>query len=68
MSPSGRWVAWFSGGAAWRADLTTHKATRIDLKPMNGHAVTLQPDDEGHLTMSYRHDEGGLYEVKGSFP
>jgi hypothetical protein len=68
MSPKGRYVAWFSGGDAWRGDVSTRKATRIRLPPLPGIAMTIQPDDSGALTVSYRHDEGQLYEIRGSFP
>jgi serine/threonine protein kinase len=67
-SPSGRFVTWFSGGAAWRADLTSGTAARLDFTWPRGLADGIQPDDEGRVAVSFRHDEGQLYRAQGSFP
>jgi serine/threonine protein kinase/WD40 repeat protein len=66
-SPSGRWLAWYSGGKAWRADLTTGKATEVVFDAPKGAPQTIQPDDEGRVIVSYRHSEGQLFEVRGTF-
>jgi hypothetical protein len=67
-SPSGRYVAWYSGGAAWRADLESARATRIDCGSVHGSAQTIQPDDDGRIIVSARRYEGQLYEASGVFP
>jgi hypothetical protein len=66
-SPSGRYVAWYSGGAAWRADLEAGTAQRVDFPWPRGDADAIQPDDLGRLTVSFRYSEGQLYRVTGTF-
>jgi WD40 repeat protein len=68
ISPSGRYAAWFSGGAVWRADLDEGNATRVAFDWPKGVADGLSSDDEGRVSVSFRHSEGQLYRVTGSFP
>jgi hypothetical protein len=68
VSPSGRYLGWYSGSKAWRADLVTGKAQAIDFAWPRGEPVGIQPDDAGRLTLTFRHPEGQLYEVEGRFP
>jgi hypothetical protein len=67
-SPSGRYVAWFSEGVVWRADLEAGAASRIDFKWPRGLADGIQPDDEGRVAVDFRHAEGQLYRARGRFP
>jgi Protein kinase domain len=67
-SPSGRYVAWFDRGLAWRADLERGVATRVTYPRPAGDADSIQPDDSGAVTFSYRHSKGQLYMAAGSFP
>jgi serine/threonine protein kinase len=67
-SPSGRYVAWYSGGAVWRADLDAGVASRVDFAWPRGVADAIQPDDEGRIAVSFRHSEGQLFRLRGSFP
>ncbi|HEY3819575.1 MAG TPA: protein kinase [Polyangiaceae bacterium] len=67
-SSSGRYVAWYSGGAAWKGDLDAGVASRVDFAWPAGDADSLQPDDQGRLTVSFRHYEGQLYVARGRFP
>ena len=67
-SPSGRYVAWYAAGAAWKADLEAGVASRVDFPWPRGDADTIQPDDLGRITVSFRHSEGQLYRASGRFP
>jgi hypothetical protein len=67
-SPSGRYVTWFAAGAAWKADLLTSKTATFSLETQRGDARAIQSDDRGRVAISYRHWEGQLYDVRGSFP
>jgi hypothetical protein len=67
-SPSGRWVSWYSGGSAWRADLRAGVASRVDFEWPAGEAESVVPDDQGRIVASFRHYEGQLYRVRGVFP
>jgi serine/threonine protein kinase len=68
LSPSGRYVAWLSGPSVWLADLESGAATRVDFSWPRPAVDTLQPDDQGELTISFRYGQGHLYRVIGSFP
>jgi Protein kinase domain len=67
-SPSGRYLTWYAGGEAWRADLVTGTARRVDVPHLAGDADAIQPDDEGRVTVAFRHSEGQLYRASGRFP
>ena len=67
-SISGRYAAWYAGGAAWRADLTTGETTRVQFVWPRGEPDMIQPDDDGNVTVAFRHAEGRLYRVHGTFP
>jgi hypothetical protein len=67
-SPSGRWVAWYAGGAAWKADLEGRVASRVDFAWPAGEADSIVPDDSGRITASFKRSEGQLYRVRGVFP
>jgi hypothetical protein len=66
-SPSGGYVTWFTGSGGYRLDVATGKATFVPFPALPGYAQTLQADDLGRLTLSYRYAKGQLYEVKGTF-
>jgi Tol biopolymer transport system component len=66
-SPSGRYIAWYSTDAAWRADLTTHTAAKVDFTWPAGGPETIACDDDGRLTVTFRHREGQLYRIEGTF-
>jgi serine/threonine protein kinase len=66
-SPSGRWIGWISNGRGWRADLRTGKSSPIEVDASKGSPITAQADDDGAVVISYRHSEGQLYEVRGTF-
>jgi serine/threonine protein kinase len=68
VSPSGRYAAWFSGGAVWRADLEDKTATKVPFEWPNGVADGISADDEGRVSASFRHSEGQLFRATGSFP
>jgi hypothetical protein len=67
-SPSGRWVAWYAGGAAWKADLEARVASRVDFPWPAGEADSIVPDDQGRVVASFTRAEGQLYRVRGIFP
>jgi serine/threonine protein kinase len=67
-SPSGRYVAWYAAGAAWRADLESGVASRVDFPWPRVDADGIQPDDQGRIVASFRHSEGQLYRARGRFP
>jgi len=67
-STSGRYVAWYAGGAAWRGDLEAGVASPVVFPWPRGDADSIQPDDLGRLTASFRHSEGQLYRARGRFP
>jgi hypothetical protein len=68
VSPSGRYAAWYWQGAAWLADLSNGRASRLDFTWPRGAPQTIQPDDAGHVTVVFSHSEGQLYRAPGSFP
>ncbi len=67
-SPSGRYVTWFSGGAAWKADLDAGTASPVAFAWPRGDADSIQPDDKGRVIVAFRRAEGQLYRVRGTFP
>ncbi|HEY2509647.1 MAG TPA: protein kinase [Polyangiaceae bacterium] len=67
-SASGTYFALFAEGAAWKVDAANRRAVRVPLENIHGHAQMIQADDEGRLTISFRHPEGQLFEAKGAFP
>ena len=67
-SPSGRYVTWFSGAVAWRADLEAGTASRVDFPWLPGDPDAIQPDDQGRVTVAFRRWRGRLYRAKGRFP
>jgi Tol biopolymer transport system component len=68
ISPAGRYAAWYLAGEAWRADLVAGVAGRVKFEWPQGRPETIQPDDDGRVTLSFRHPEGQLYRVRGRFP
>lgn len=67
-SPSGRYVTWFSGGTAWKADLDAGTASEVSFTWPRGEADSIQPDDQGRVTVAFHRAEGQLYRVRGTFP
>lgn len=67
-SPSGRYMAWFANGSAWKADLEAGTAGPVTFAWPPGDADAIQPDDEGRVTVAFRRTEGQLYRVRGTFP
>lgn len=67
-SPSGRYVTWFSGGEAWKADLEAGTVSLVAFAWPRGEADSIQPDDQGRVTVAFRRAEGQLYRVRGTFP
>jgi hypothetical protein len=67
-SPSGRYLTWYAGGEAWRADLVAGTARRVDVPRLAGDADSIQADDDGRVTVAFRHSEGQLYRASGRFP
>jgi hypothetical protein len=50
------------------ADLEAGVASRVDFPWPRGDADSIQPDDLGRVTVAFRHSEGQLYRVSGTFP
>ncbi|HEX8793094.1 MAG TPA: protein kinase [Polyangiaceae bacterium] len=67
-SPSGRYVTWFDGGEAWKADLEAGTASPVPFTWPSGEADSIQPDDQGRVVVAFRRSAGQLYRVRGTFP
>ena len=49
-------------------DLEAGVAARVDFPWPRGEPDTIQPDDLGRITVSFRYSEGQLYRASGRFP
>ena len=67
-SASGRYVTWFESGVAWKADIESGKVSRVDFAWPIGYPNAIQADDDGRVTVSFRHADGQLYRASGRFP